>query len=107
MILNLGADISVESTDIVAIVDLTRGQKPLTGTLLREARRRGRVLAGQEIEPRSAVLCQDARRPGGVMENGRLYLSPVAAGRLAARAHGHRARLQKAAAGITESEEQE
>ena len=96
MILNLGGSISVESSDIVAIIDLTRPHGSLTGSLLREAKRQNRILAGQGVTARSAILCAGGRKPGGITENARLYLSQVSAVKLARRAENHRARLVQA-----------
>ena len=98
MILNLGGSISVDSKDIVAILDLSRTRSPFAGAMLREARRQNRILAGQGIKARSAILCAGAKQPGGVQEHERLYLSPIASGKLARRAGAHRARLMEAAA---------
>ena len=64
MILHLGDDVSVHSADIVAIIDLTQSQNPVTG-----------------------VICAGARRAGGMTENARVYLSPISTVTLAQRAH--------------------
>ena len=45
MILHLGDDVSVHSADIVAIIDLTQSQNPVTGAMLAEIRRQNRILA--------------------------------------------------------------
>lgn len=45
MILHLGDDVSVHSADIVAIIDLTQSQSPVTGAMLAEIRRQNRILA--------------------------------------------------------------
>ena len=78
MILHLGDDVSVHSADIVAIIDLTQSQNPVTGAMLAEIRRQNRILA---------VLCAGARRAGGMTENARVYLSPISTVTLAQRAH--------------------
>ena len=80
MILHLGDDVSVHSADIVAIIDLTQSQSPVTGAMLAEIRR-------QNITAKSAVICAGARRAGGMTENARVYLSPISTVTLAQRAH--------------------
>ena len=87
MILSLGSGISVESRDVVAIVPLGDGTDAGTRRLVAGAKRERRVLSDAPTA-RSLVLCAGARRPGGVSENARLYLSPFTARRLAARAAG-------------------
>ena len=82
MILDLGGGISADSRELVAILPLAGRGDPL----LREARRRKRIVTGDEAGAKSAVLLAGARKPGGVTENARLCLSSVASGRLAARA---------------------
>ena len=77
MILHLGDDVSVHSADIVAIIDLTQSQSPVTGAMLAEIRRQNRILARQGITAKSAVICAGARRAGGMTENARVYLSPI------------------------------
>lgn len=57
MILHLGDDVSVHSADIVAIIDLTQSQSPVTGAMLAEIRRQNRILARQGITAKSAVIC--------------------------------------------------
>ena len=49
MILHLGDDVSVHSADIVAIIDLTQSQNPVTGAMLAEIRRQNRILARQGV----------------------------------------------------------
>ena len=83
MILHLGDDVSVHSADIVAIIDLTQSQNPVTGAMLAEIRRQNRILARQGVVAKSAV----ARRAGGMTENARVYLSPISTVTLAQRAH--------------------
>ena len=78
MILHLGDDVSVHSADIVAIIDLTQSQSPVTGAMLAEIRRQNRILARQGITAKSAVICAGARR---------VYLSPISTVTLAQRAH--------------------
>ena len=56
LILHLG-DVSVHSADIVAIIDLTQSQSPVTGAMLAEIRRQNRILARQGITAKSAVIC--------------------------------------------------
>ena len=80
MILHLGDDVSVHSADIVAIIDLTQSQNPVTGAMLAEIRR-------QSVIAKSAVICAGARRAGGMTENARVYLSPISTVTLAQRAH--------------------
>ena len=55
MIFHLGDDVSVHSADIVAIIDLTQSQSPVTGAMLAEIRRQNRILARQGITAKSAV----------------------------------------------------
>lgn len=52
MILHLGDDVSVHSADIVAIIDLTQSQSPVTGAMLAEIRRQNRILARQGSPPK-------------------------------------------------------
>jgi len=87
MILHLGDDVSVHSSDIIAIIDLARSQSALTGAMLAEIRRQNRILAKQGITAKSAVICAGARQPGGMTENPRVYLSPISTTTLAQRAH--------------------
>ncbi|MBQ7825357.1 MAG: DUF370 domain-containing protein [Clostridia bacterium] len=87
MILHLGDDVSVHIRDIIAIIDLTQSQSALTGAMLSEIRRQNRVLAKQGITAKSAVICAGARKPGGMTENPRVYLSPISTTTLAQRAH--------------------
>ena len=87
MILHLGDDVSVHSADIVAIIDLTQSQNPVTGAMLSEIRRQNRILARQGVVAKSAVICAGARRAGGMTENARVYLSPISTATLAQRAH--------------------
>ena len=87
MILHLGDDVSVHSADIVAIIDLTQSQNPVTGAMLAEIRRQNRILARQGVVAKSAVVCAGARRAGGMTENARVYLSPISTVTLAQRAH--------------------
>ena len=87
MILHLGDDVSVHSRDIIAIIDLTQSQSALTGAMLAEIRRQNRMLAKQGITAKSAVICAGARKPGGMTENPRVYLSPISTTTLAQRAH--------------------
>ena len=89
MILHLGDDVSVHSADIVAIIDLTQSQNPVTGAMLAEIRRQNRILARKGITAKSAVICAGARRAGGMTENARVYLSPISTATLAQRAHEH------------------
>ena len=86
MILHLGDDVSVHSADIVAIIDLTQSQKPVTGAMLAEIRRQNRILARQGIVAKSAVICAGARRAGSMTEKARVYLSPISTVTLAQRA---------------------
>ena len=86
MILHLGDDVSVHSADIVAIIDLTQSQNPVTGAMLAEIRRQNRILARQGVVAESAVICAGARRAGGMTENARVYLSPISTVTLAQRA---------------------
>ena len=87
MILHLGDDVSVHIRDIIAIIDLTQSHSALTGAMLAEIKRQNRVLARQGITAKSAVICAGARRPGGMTENPRVYLSPISTTTLAQRAH--------------------
>ena len=57
MILHLGDDVSVHSADIVAIIDLTQSQNPVTGAMLSYIRRQNRILARQGVVAKSAVIC--------------------------------------------------
>ena len=77
MILHLGDDVSVHIRDIIAIIDLTQSQSALTGAMLSEIKRQNRILARQGITAKSAVICAGARKPGGMTENPRVYLSPI------------------------------
>ena len=54
MILHLGDDVSVHSADIVAIIDLTQSQNPVTGAMLAEIRRQNRILARQGVVAKRA-----------------------------------------------------
>lgn len=87
MILHLGDDVSVHTSDIIAIIDLTQSQSAMTGAMLHEIRRQNRILAKQGITAKSAVICAGARKPGGMTENPRVYLSPISTTTLAQRAH--------------------
>ena len=87
MILHLGDDVSVHIRDIIAIIDLTQSQSALTGAMLQEIKRQNRILAKQGVIAKSAVICAGARRPGGMTENPRVYLSPISTTTLAQRAH--------------------
>ena len=87
MILHLGDDVCVHTSDIIAIIDLTQSQSAVTGAMLSEIRRQNRILARQGITAKSAVICAGARRPGGATENPRVYLSPISTTTLAQRAH--------------------
>ncbi len=87
MILHLGDDVSVHSSDIIAIIDLTQSFSAVTGAMLSEIRRQNRVLANRGVVAKSAVICAGARRAGGMSENARVYLSPISAVTLAQRAH--------------------
>ena len=87
MILHLGDDVSVHTADIVAIIDLTDSHSAVTGAMLHDIRRQNRILARQGITAKSAVICAGARRPGGITENARVYLSPISTVTLMQRAH--------------------
>lgn len=87
MILHLGDDVSVHTRDIVAIIDLTDSHSAVTGAMLHDIRRQNRILAKQGITAKSAVICAGARRPGGITENPRVYLSPISTATLMLRAH--------------------
>ena len=87
MILHLGDDVSVHIRDIIAIIDLTQSQSAMTGAMLSEIKRQNRILARQGITAKSAVICAGARKPGGMTENPRVYLSPISTTTLAQRAH--------------------
>ena len=87
MILHLGDDVSVHTADIIAIIDLTDSHSAVTGAMLHDIRRQNRVLAKQGITAKSAVICAGARRPGGITENARVYLSPISTATLMQRAH--------------------
>ena len=87
MILHLGDDVSVHTKDIVAIIDLTDSHSAVTGAMLHDIRRQNRILAKQGITAKSAVVCAGARRPGGITENPRVYLSPISTATLMQRAH--------------------
>ena len=86
MILHLGDDVAVHADDIIAVIDLTDSHSPLTGAMLSEIERQKRVLAKKGVKAKSAVICGGARRAGGVMENARVYLSPISTVTLAQRA---------------------
>jgi len=45
------------------------------------------MLAKQGITAKSAVICAGARKPGGLTENTRVYLSPISTATLMQRAH--------------------
>ena len=87
MILHLGDDVCVHTADIVAIIDLTDSHSAVTGAMLHDIRRQNRILARQGITAKSAVICAGARRPGGITENARVYLSPISTVTLMQRAH--------------------
>lgn len=87
MILHLGDDVSVHTKDIIAIVDLTQSHSAVTGAMLHDIRRQNRILAKQGITAKSAVICAGARKPGGLTENTRVYLSPISTATLMQRAH--------------------
>ena len=87
MILHLGDDVSVHTADIIAIIDLTDSHSAVTGAMLHDIRRQNRILAKQGITAKSAVVCAGARRPGGITENARVYLSPISTATLMQRAH--------------------
>lgn len=87
MILHLGDDVSVQTDDIIAIIDLTDSHSAVTGAMLHDIRRQNRILARQGITAKSAVICAGARRPGGITENARVYLSPISSATLMQRAH--------------------
>ncbi len=87
MILHLGDDVSVHTADIIAIIDLTDSHSAVTGAMLQDIRRQNRILAKQGITAKSAVICAGARRPGGITENARVYLSPISTVTLMQRAH--------------------
>ncbi|MBQ4265811.1 MAG: DUF370 domain-containing protein [Clostridia bacterium] len=87
MILHLGDDVSVHTRDIIAIVDLTDSHSAVTGAMLHDIRRQNRILAKQGITAKSAVICAGARKPGGITENARVYLSPISSSTLMQRAH--------------------
>ena len=107
MILHLGDDVSVHSSDIIAIIDLTQSQSAVTGAMLSEIRRQNRMLARQGITAKSAVICAGARRPGGATENPRVYLSPISPTTLAQRAHERAYPAASAAQNRTEDAVQE
>ena len=87
MILHLGDDVSVKTSDIIAIIDLTESHSAVTGAMLQDIRRQNRILARQGVTAKSAVICAGARRPGGITENARVYLSPISSVTLMQRAH--------------------
>ena len=87
MILHLGDDVCVHTADIIAIIDLTDSHSAVTGAMLQDIRRQNRILAKQGITAKSAVICAGARRPGGITENARVYLSPISTVTLMQRAH--------------------
>ena len=87
MILHLGDDVSVQTADIIAIIDLTDSHSAVTGAMLLDIRRQNRVLAKQGITAKSAVICAGARKAGGITENARVYLSPISTATLMQRAH--------------------
>ncbi|MCI6374550.1 MAG: DUF370 domain-containing protein [Clostridiales bacterium] len=87
MILHLGDDVAVRTRDVIAIIDLTQTQGAVTGEMLKEIQRQNRVLVRKGITAKSAVICAGARRPGGAMENPRVYLSPISTTTLAQRAN--------------------
>ena len=87
MILHLGDDVSVHSADIVAIIDLTQSQNPVTGAMLAEIRRQNRIHARHRIVAKSAVISAGARRAGRMTEHARLSLAPSSTVSLAQRAH--------------------
>jgi len=87
MILHLGDDVAVHTKDIIAIIDMTDSHSAVTGAMLQDIRRQNRILAKQGIVAKSAVICAGARRPGGITENARVYLSPISTATLTQRAH--------------------
>jgi len=87
MILHLGDDVSVQTADIIAIIDLTDSHSAVTGAMLHDIRRQNRILAKQGITAKSAVICAGARKAGGITENPRVYLSPISTATLMQRAH--------------------
>ena len=87
MILHLGDDVSVQTADIIAIIDLTDSHSAVTGAMLLDIRRQNRILAKQGITAKSAVICAGARKAGGITENARVYRSPISTATLMQRAH--------------------
>lgn len=87
MILHLGDDVSVQTADIIAIIDLADSHSAVTGAMLHDIRRQNRILAKQGITAKSAVICAGARKAGGITENARVYLSPISTATLMQRAH--------------------
>ena len=88
MILHLGENVSVDTDDIIVVLDLTRNDSKTSGSMMREIRRQDRVLAREGIHAKSAVLCGGARRAGGVTENPRIYLTQISTQALAQRTRG-------------------
>ncbi|MBQ8093757.1 MAG: DUF370 domain-containing protein [Clostridia bacterium] len=85
MILHLGENVSVDTNDIIIVLDLTHEDSRSAGSMMREIRRQNRVLARQGILAKSAVLCGGARKAGGVTENPRIYLTQISTQTLAQR----------------------
>ena len=102
MILHLGDDVCVHTADIIAIIDLTDSHSAVTGAMLHDIRRQNRMLARQGITAKSAVICAGARRPGGITENARVYLSPISTVTLMQRAHEMTYADERALAGLRE-----
>lgn len=86
--LHLGENVSVDGRNIIAIIDLSRDSNMASGAMMREIRKQNRILAKQGIVAKSAVICGGARKPGGVTENPRIYLSAISAVTLAQRSQG-------------------
>lgn len=88
MILHLGENVSVDTDDIIVVLDLSRNDSRTSGSMMREIRRQNRVLARDGISAKSAVLCGGARRAGGMTENPRIYLTQIGTQALAQRTRG-------------------
>ncbi len=77
MILHIGENTSVDSREIVSILNLADNESPVTRDLLGDAEEQHRLLEVSGLTAKSAVICAGARKPGGVTENTRVYLSPI------------------------------
>jgi hypothetical protein len=105
VILHLGENVSVDTEEIVVVLDMTRADSRISGSMLREIRKQNRVLARQDVSAKSAVVCAGARKAGGVTENPRIYLTQISSQTLAQRTRSRRFRDLDACQQTVESQE--